>query len=73
MTEREDYGLSVTAERILKAASRVGHYMPQTKEQMRIAQVLRRKELLEQSDTLPGSFEITREGEAVLQKLGEYA
>lgn len=69
MTDRTEHHLSVASEAILKAASRVGQYIPRTKEQMRLAQNLRGRDLLELSDTLPGSFVITDEGERVLMEL----
>lgn len=69
MTARGELGLSVAAENILKAASRVGHYMPRTKEQSRLCQALRAKGYFEQSDNLPGSFEVTLEGERAVMEL----
>lgn len=69
MAHAADYNLSVAAERILKAAARVGHFMPSTKSDMRIAQSLRSREFLDLSDNVPGSFEITSEGEHVLSQL----
>lgn len=66
---RADYHLSVASEAILRAASRVGHYIPRTKEQTRLCVLLRSRDYLEQSDTLPGSFVITSEGEHVVSQL----
>jgi hypothetical protein len=69
VTERADHGLSIACERILKAASSVGHYIPRTKEQTHLCMALRSKGYFEQSDNLPGAFEVTLEGEHVLSEL----
>lgn len=64
-----DILLSKASEDILKAASRVGHYMANTKTNMKVAQHLRSLDLLELSDNVPGSFNITDKGEKLLSQL----
>lgn len=68
-----DHHLSTTAERILRTAQRIGCFIPRTKEDMRIAQYLRGRDLFEQSDNVPGSFELTPKGERILEELAEEA
>jgi predicted transcriptional regulator len=64
-----EFLLSKASEDILKAASRVGHYMAYTKTNMKVAQHLRSLDLLELSDNVPGSFNITDKGEKLLSQL----